>query len=400
MFLPDISENILLFISGFGILQAVLLSCLLNFHQKSDRAVNRFLALYIICISFPMFLPILQRFLSWQAFIFLAPFTLLIGPALYLYIRSFKERIGFRKAWPHLILAFFYIIIIWQLVVTVGRKYPSTPYLPEELLQNPLTIIPISIRFIQMLLYYYLSRKELNAYQHSIQLLYSETSRINLAWVRWLITGYLILVCTTVLLYSILLWHPQYFNLLILINAATFTPYIYIVTYKGMTQPTIWQIQPGMNQQKLEQDMLEAEETERKQYDGGKPASTGNRLNDNKLNEIAVAITRLMNADNLYLEPELTLQHLANKLNIPPYQVSQAINEGLKKTFYELVNNYRVNEAKRLLLDHKNANYTVLAIGFEAGFNSKTTFNTVFKKFTGQTPTEFRDKQKAPLTQS
>jgi AraC-like DNA-binding protein len=66
----------------------------------------------------------------------------------------------------------------------------------------------------------------------------------------------------------------------------------------------------------------------------------------------------------------------------------------MKKNFYDLVNGYRVEEAKRLLLDPKSFNYTILSVGFEAGFNSKTTFNTVFKKFTGLSPTEFRDKKK------
>jgi AraC-like DNA-binding protein len=65
----------------------------------------------------------------------------------------------------------------------------------------------------------------------------------------------------------------------------------------------------------------------------------------------------------------------------------------MKKNFYDLVNGYRVEEAKRLLLDPKNTNYTILSVGFEAGFNSKTTFNTVFKKFTGLTPTDFRKKE-------
>ena len=67
----------------------------------------------------------------------------------------------------------------------------------------------------------------------------------------------------------------------------------------------------------------------------------------------------------------------------------------MKKNFYDLINGYRVEEAKRLLLDSKNMNYTILSVGFEAGFNSKTTFNTVFKKFTGLAPTDYRDKQKA-----
>ena len=101
-----------------------------------------------------------------------------------------------------------------------------------------------------------------------------------------------------------------------------------------------------------------------------------------------------MQNKKLYQESELSLQTLAQKLGFPSYQVSQAINEGMKQNFYDLINTYRVEEAKRLLLDPNNKNYTILSIAFDAGFNSKTTFNTVFKKFTGLTPTDFRSRKK------
>ena len=116
-------------------------------------------------------------------------------------------------------------------------------------------------------------------------------------------------------------------------------------------------------------------------------------LNTSKAEDLVKGIVMLMEEDKLYQETELTLQQLAEKLQAPTYQVSAALNDGLKKNFYDVVNGYRVEEAKRLLLDAKNRNYTILSVGFEAGFNSKTTFNTVFKKFTGLTPTEYRDKQ-------
>jgi AraC-like DNA-binding protein len=101
----------------------------------------------------------------------------------------------------------------------------------------------------------------------------------------------------------------------------------------------------------------------------------------------------LIQNEKLYREPELTLQNLADKLQFPSYQVSLAINEGLKKKIYDLANDYRIGEAKRLLSDPGSKNFTILSIGFEAGFNSKTPFNTVFKKIAGFTPTDFRDKE-------
>jgi AraC-like DNA-binding protein len=266
--------------------------------------------------------------------------------------------------------------------------------MPGEVLHNPFLIIPISIRMLQMLTYYFLSRRVLVKYQQSILQLFSETSRINLNWVKLLINGYLILVIIIIVLYSMVLRYSEYFNLFTLISAATFTPYIYMATFKGVTQPTLWQIQPGSNKEKVEQQMQKAEEMEKQKVIDEKPVQPEPDTNS-KNNEIASSIISLMENDKLYQETQLTLQNLADKLLLPSYQVSQVINDGLKKNFYDLVNGYRVEEAKRLLLDSKNKNFTILSIGFEAGFNSKTTFNTVFKKFTGLTPTEFKDMRMA-----
>jgi YesN/AraC family two-component response regulator len=174
---------------------------------------------------------------------------------------------------------------------------------------------------------------------------------------------------------------------------AVATPYIYMATYKGIVQPTIWQLQ-RTDKETVQEEMQQAEQidTQIVIQEKPKPAKTGFSIE--KIGDIAAKIMVLMEQEKLYQETELTLQQLATKLRLPTYQVSQIINEGLKKNFYDLVNGYRVEEAKRLLQDPKNENYTILSVGFEAGFNSKTTFNTVFKKFTGMSPTEFRDKKK------
>ncbi len=390
-----ISENILLFVSGFGVLQAFLSAGLLYFHPRSDRSVTTFLALYIACIPAPMLIPVLQKFFSWQEYIFIAPFTLLIGPFLYLYVRSFKEVITWKRALPHFILFFIYFIIIWRVTATMGHLYPRTREDPGQVLTSPFTIIPVTIRMIQLLAYYFASRKVLRSYQHSIRQLFSETSRIDLNWVKLLLNGYLILVVTTIASYSIVLRYPDLYNIFILIVAAIGTPYIYMATLKGVTQPTLWQIQPATNKLQVEKEMHDAEEIEKLAEKIEKPVRAEPLLKERN-QEIAANITRLMQNEKLYQETQLTLQNLADRLNLPAYQVSQAINESLNKNFYDLINGYRVSEAKRLLSDPDNSRYTILSIGFEAGFNSKTTFNTVFKKFTGATPTEYRDRQKEP----
>jgi YesN/AraC family two-component response regulator len=188
---------------------------------------------------------------------------------------------------------------------------------------------------------------------------------------------------------------PQRVTLLLLIDMAICTPYIYIATFKGITQPTIWQSKPGITKEDLAKEITEVEEIEshKTRLQKSRPVKPGS--NDGKIGEIVERITRLMEKEKLYQETELTVQQLAEKLELPTYQVSLAINEGMERNFYDLVNTYRVEEAKQLLLDPENKNYTILSVGFEAGFNSKTTFNTVFKKFTGLTPTEFRMKSEA-----
>jgi YesN/AraC family two-component response regulator len=157
-------------------------------------------------------------------------------------------------------------------------------------------------------------------------------------------------------------------------------------------------MRPNGQKEHVEKEILAAEEIESLKKDERKSQSL-RLLQENKFEEIISRIQRIMSQEKLYQETELSLQNLADKIGFPSYQVSLAINEGMKKSFYDLVNGYRVEEAKRLLLDIKNKNFTILSIGFDAGFNSKTTFNAVFKKFTGLTPTEFRDKEKpAPIT--
>jgi len=170
------------------------------------------------------------------------------------------------------------------------------------------------------------------------------------------------------------------------------TPYIYIVTYKGIFQPSLWQFHQNIDKKQVEKNMQQAEEIENLGTGLQRKASLKAGLDKTKLESLLVRVISLVENEKIYQEPELTLQQLADKLNVPAYQVSLTLNEGMKRTFYDLINGYRVNEAKKLLTDSKNKNFTILSVGFEAGFNSKTAFNTVFKKLTGLTPTEYRDR--------
>ena len=93
-----------------------------------------------------------------------------------------------------------------------------------------------------------------------------------------------------------------------------------------------------------------------------------------------------------YLNPNLTIQELAGQVKISSRTISDVVNNIIGQNFNDYVNNYRVEEFKKLAKDTTKDHYTVLGLGYEAGFKSKTTFNTAFKKFTGVTPSDYRKK--------
>ena len=101
-------------------------------------------------------------------------------------------------------------------------------------------------------------------------------------------------------------------------------------------------------------------------------------------------LKRAMEANHYHRDPELSLGSLAEKLSLPPHELSRVINTVFKKGFNDLINEYRVMDAVRKMQDPAYDPITLLGIAFEAGFNSKTTFNRIFKQMTGKSPTEYK----------
>nr|WP_246223704.1 AraC family transcriptional regulator [Fulvivirga kasyanovii] len=99
---------------------------------------------------------------------------------------------------------------------------------------------------------------------------------------------------------------------------------------------------------------------------------------------------RLFEEENIYRNPNLSRADIAERLGISVGYLSQIINEQSDKNIPDYLNYYRVEEVKKMLLDPDFDQYSLLAIGFEAGFNSKTAFYTAFKKETGTTPANFK----------
>lgn len=101
-------------------------------------------------------------------------------------------------------------------------------------------------------------------------------------------------------------------------------------------------------------------------------------------------IKHYLTTEKPYLISDISLGQMADDLDLPYKDLSRVINSGLGMNFFTLINHYRIEEFKRELEKPKNNNLTLLGLAYKCGFNSKTTFNTVFKKVTGQTPSQYK----------
>ena len=93
-----------------------------------------------------------------------------------------------------------------------------------------------------------------------------------------------------------------------------------------------------------------------------------------------------------YTDSNLSLHQLAEMLDMTPHNLSEVINTGLNQNFFDFVNQYRVENVKRDVTDEQKGHLKLLSIALDAGFNSKSSFNAIFKKHTGMTPSEYREK--------
>ncbi len=113
-------------------------------------------------------------------------------------------------------------------------------------------------------------------------------------------------------------------------------------------------------------------------------------LSDGEMSNLFDRIEQLFEAEQIYHDSELKVQHIAQRLNVTGHNVSQTINQKAGMPFYEYVNSFRVNHFKDLLKDPHKRRFTILALGFESGFNSKASLNRIFKKLEGVTPREYQ----------
>ena len=112
---------------------------------------------------------------------------------------------------------------------------------------------------------------------------------------------------------------------------------------------------------------------------------------ENKKQLIKEAVINYIETQKPYLNPEFSMSMLSEKTGFPKHQITEVLNTEIGKNFFKLINEYRIIEVKEQLKQN-SGNFSIEGIGYDCGFNSKSSFFTVFKNFTGLTPQQYRDR--------
>ncbi len=346
-----------------------------------NRVPNRFLALLMAAIALWLLdgLARVGGLYARHPGLYFSPiyYSLGFGPLLYFYVRSLTNA-GFRwraaHGWHFGPVAAQAALYGWLRLQPYAERNNFWQHV-----HRPVTYrLEFVGTWVSLLLYLFLSLRLLRRYERWLTDNFSETSRLRLRWLR-------------VLLLLLALVSGQWFVEIVLREFfGTYYRYDYSTELLGVVVFVIGVV--GLRQADMQAVQFvpdgeaEAPATDHLPAAAATPTAPPPTAPDPAL---LARITAALADDHLYQNPTLTLAELAAHLGLPPKSVSAAINAGFGRTFNDLVNGYRVAEVQRRLAAPDARRFTLLAIALDSGFNSKTTFNRIFKQVTGVAPSEF-----------
>jgi len=372
--------------AGLGI--GILMFLLLLFKRDKNCQDYFFLCWILITLLQILFYEITLYRFELHGFWAIASFglPLLGGPLLFLYILSLT---GHHASWPtiiiHLGLYFVFVGVLFflqeynDITLMASEGYiqiPSNP--PKWMLYYA---IPLAV---SGLVYCIWDLLLLHRHRKNIVDLFSFDEKISLNWVRYVVYSYFILF----ILASFLIFGATQFQLFPMKEAFAFVGIVLSLMlvafgFYGFRQTSIFS--------NLNVGVDKIASIERKGSPMGVYAKSG--LDVEKIENLANELAACMKKEMPFLNENLSLPTLAEQCSISQAQLSQVINQHFQMNFYDFVNQYRIEEAKKRLLSPDFDHLSILGIAFDCGFKSKSSFNRYFKKNTGISPSEFKKKQ-------
>jgi AraC-like DNA-binding protein len=351
---------------------------------KVNVVANKWFGLFLFSVGCSVLNTIIYEAKAEQSYTQLIAFNELsrfaMAPALYLSILHFTlpDKTFKRGEYLHFIpflLFFFYMAPV--AFIPGGSTWGNPRALPPVVGAIMSFLMLVAVK-AQMLVYWILAWNKLRQHQKNIRLINSNTEAVNLNWLKYLLLG---------IAFMLLIWYICVFFKVQLI--ITYAPFCYLVGsffifYFLLAQKEVY----PFDEPELEDIGLIIQEKNENE-------AVRKRVPDEQSDVLKNKLLHLMQTEKVYLNNELSLPQLAHEMSISTHELSYLLNEGFGMNFFQYVNKYRVEEAKQLMLSEKYRHLNILGIAFSAGFNSKTTFNTTFKKETGLAPSQFIQQAKS-----
>lgn len=293
------------------------------------------------------------------------------------YLTNKDEKID-RKDWIHFLPFLLYKIMLLPFYFMNMEEISN--------FQNSIIISSYPLQYIifnwvlifQGSIYMILTIRKVNERNQFIDEHFSSNYRIKLDWLKN--SSYLGILTTLVFtIENILLITSNSISELFGISSIAAGIYIYAIGYLGLSRSGVF----------TELVVIENKELEKEHITNDKYEKSG--LSKEKADDYYQKLIQLMEGKKPYRQNKLTLAELAELISVSSHNLSEVINTKTKMNFFDFINQYRIEEVKREIIKSENHNLTVLAIATNSGFNSKSSFNTLFKTYEKMTPTQYRN---------
>lgn len=341
-----LSKEVLLLFAGIGIVQSFFLALFIFRTPKGNQIHNRLLAGLFFVLAFRVLKSTLWYFFNVQTLWFLNfgfAAHAFIGPLLFLYFSTFFEE-DFRFKLLH------YFHFLPGLIIVFGSFWIG---IEDFWYKGGYSALNYYLLLYLVLAVIYLIRK-VNTFR--------ELPSLHRQWIILLLVGVGIF------------WASYFSNYVLGLTSYITGPLIhsgiiYLISFFGFKNQQVWKQTPNEKYKNLKFDKQEA-----KRY--------------------LEKLLKIVEEEQLYIQPDLSLGKLAKKMSLPSYLLSALINQQLNQNFSEFINSHRVKYAQKILADEAYQHRTISSIAFDSGFHSLSAFNYAFKKQTRMTPSAYRKKQK------
>jgi len=378
-----------------GAIQGIFLAILLFTKYRAFRAniylgfLILFYSLFIFSFMISNVKSLQQQYPHWLMIFSGLPF--LFGPLHLIYVAELTDthlkfaRFHWYHFLPFILYKLFYLQVFFMSVEELAAIFRQIEQnaRPLHIAISGLILAVIGVGYMIIALVVF------RRYSAKIKNIYASLDKVNLYWLRFF-TYTAMFVWSVVLLESLLTISGVDTHRYFLVVPLLTSIFVYATGYIGLYKTEIFEqveVRNNLKQAHEIQARRSLLQNEKKYEKSG--------LSEEKASDMLKKLQQFMSEGKPYLNSNLTLNDLSEKLEISSHNLSEILNTQLNQNFFDFVNQYRIDEVKKNLADQKMDHLTLLSIAFDAGFNSKSGFNAIFKRYTNLTPSQYRQRVRA-----